>query len=57
MTEYLEQINIGAGGTLIQTKEDEYSHLQDEIYKTVTMLYQTRRNGSCRKEKFCREPG
>ena len=42
MTEYLEQVNIGAGGTLIQTKEDEYSHLQDEIYKTITMLYQTR---------------
>ena len=40
LTEYLEQVNIGAGGTLIQTKEDEYSHLQDEIYKTVTMLYQ-----------------
>ncbi len=42
LTEYLERVNIGAGGTLIQMKEDEYSHLQDEIYKTVTMLYQTR---------------
>lgn len=29
LTEYLEQVNIGAGGTLIQAKEDEYSHLQD----------------------------
>lgn len=42
LTEYLEQVNIEAGGTLIQTQEDDYSHLQDEIYKTVTTLYQTR---------------
>ena len=52
MTEYLEQVNIGAGGTLIQTKEDEYSHLQDEIYKTVTMLYQTRETAVAAKENF-----
>lgn len=42
LTEYLEKINIGADGTLIQKKEDDYSLLQDEIYKTVTTLYQTR---------------
>lgn len=42
LTDYLEQINIGVGGTLIQTKEDEFSCLQDELYKTVTALYQTR---------------
>lgn len=42
LTDYLEQINVGADGTIIQTKEDEFSHLQDEIYKTVTTLYQTR---------------
>ena len=42
LTGYLEQVNIGAGGTLLQTQEDEYSHLQDEIYKAVTTLYQTR---------------
>ena len=52
LTEYLEQINIGAGGTLIQTKEDEYSHLQDEIYKTVTMLYQTRETAVAAKKNF-----
>ena len=52
MTEYLEQVNIGAGGTLIQTKEDEYSHLQDEIYKTVTMLYQTRETAVAAKKNF-----
>ncbi|MDO4322817.1 MAG: HAMP domain-containing sensor histidine kinase [Lachnospiraceae bacterium] len=42
LTGYLEQVNIGAAGTVIQTKEDEFSHLQDEMYKTVTSLYQTR---------------
>ena len=52
MTEYLEQVNIGAGGTLIQAKEDEYSHLQDEIYKTVTMLYQTRETAVAAKKNF-----
>lgn len=42
LTHYLEQINIGAGGTVVQTKEDEFSPLQDELYKTVTELYHTR---------------
>ena len=42
LTEYLERINIGTGGTILQTQEDDFSYLQDEIYKTVTTLYQTR---------------
>lgn len=42
LTSYLEQVNVGAAGTVIQVKEDEFSHLQDEMYKTVTSLYQTR---------------
>ncbi len=42
LTSYLEKINIGTMGTMIQWKEDEFSHLQDEIYKTVTSLYETR---------------
>lgn len=42
LTSYLEQVNVGATGTVIQVKEDEFSHLQDEMYKTVTSLYQTR---------------
>ncbi|MDO5540951.1 MAG: HAMP domain-containing sensor histidine kinase [Eubacteriales bacterium] len=42
LTSYLEQVNVGAAGTVIQTKEDEFSHLQDEMYKAVTSLYQTR---------------
>ena len=43
---------MDAGGTLIQTKEDEYSHLQDELYKTVTMLYQTRETAGAAKINF-----
>lgn len=42
LTSYLEQVNIGSSGTIIQRTEDEFSHLQDEMYKTVTTLYQTR---------------
>ena len=42
LTGYLEQVNTGAGGTVIPTEEDDFSQLQDEIYKTVTMLYRTR---------------
>ena len=52
LTVYLEKVNTGAAGTLIQTREDEYSHLQDEIYKTVTMLYQTKEKAVAAKKNF-----
>lgn len=52
LTEYLEQVNTGGSGTLIQTQEDDYSHLQDQIYKTVTALNQTRENAVRSKKKF-----
>lgn len=42
LTDYLEKVNTGSGGVLLQAGEDEFSKLQDEIYKTVTELYQTR---------------
>ncbi|MGN0348502.1 MAG: sensor histidine kinase [Roseburia sp.] len=42
LTNYLEKINIGGQGLLLDASEDEFSRLQDEIYKTVTTLYQTR---------------
>lgn len=42
LTGYLEKVNTGKGGILLQTGEDAFSRLQDEIYKTVTMLYHTR---------------
>lgn len=42
LTGYLERINTGAQGLLFESSDDEFSKLQDEIYKTVTALYQTR---------------
>lgn len=42
LTDYLEKVNIGSGGILLPNGEDDFSKLQDEIYKTVTELYQTR---------------
>lgn len=52
LTDYLERVNTGASGTIIQTREDDFSHLQDQIYKTVTALYQTRENAIHAKKKF-----
>lgn len=52
LTLYLEQVNTGEAGTLLQTREDEFSHLQDEIYKTVTNLYVTREQAVNAKENF-----
>ncbi len=42
LTNYLEKINTGGQGLLWEPGDDEFSRLQDEIYKTVTTLYQTR---------------
>lgn len=42
LTGYLEKINTGAQGLVFESSDDEFSKLQDEIYKTVTELYQTR---------------
>lgn len=42
LTDYLEKINTGGQGLLFDFSEDGFSRLQDEIYKTVTTLYQTR---------------
>lgn len=52
LTDYLEQVNTSAAATIIQMKEDAFSHLQDEIYKTVTALYQTREAAVQAKENF-----
>ena len=52
LTLYLEQVNTGKTGTIIQTKEDAFSHLQDEMYKTVTALYQTREAAIAAKMNF-----
>lgn len=52
LTDYLESVNTGTGGALVQTVEDEFSKLQDEIYKTVATLYQTRDDAVKAKENY-----
>jgi len=42
LTSYLEQANIGKAAILSATGEGDFSKLEDEIYKTVTFLYQTK---------------
>ncbi|MDE6951040.1 MAG: HAMP domain-containing histidine kinase [Lachnospiraceae bacterium] len=52
LTEYLEKVNTGGGGVLLQEGEDAFSKLQDEIYKTVTELRQTREAALKAKNNF-----
>lgn len=52
LTDYLEKVNVGASRTVIQMREDAFSRLQDEMYKTVTTLYQTREAAVKAKENF-----
>lgn len=54
LTEYLEKVNIGEGVILPQTGEDDFSRLQDEIYKTITELYQTKERALAAKRNFAR---
>lgn len=42
LTDYLEQVNMGKAVILSASGEDDFSKLEDEIYKTVTYLYQTK---------------
>ena len=42
LAEYLEQVNTGRAAILSASGEDDFSKLEDEIYKTVTFLYQTK---------------
>ncbi|HBA97576.1 MAG TPA: sensor histidine kinase [Lachnospiraceae bacterium] len=42
LAEYLEQVNIGKLAILSTSGEDDFSKLEDEIYKTVTFLYHTK---------------
>ena len=52
LTDYLEKVNAGSGGILLQAGEDDFSKLQDEICKTVTTLYQTRDAALAAKRNF-----
>lgn len=42
LTEYLKQSSKGESRSLQSSREDEFSLLEDEVYKTVVELYQTR---------------
>ena len=42
LSDYLEQVNMGKAVILSVSGEDLFSKLEDEIYKTVTFLYQTK---------------
>ena len=52
LTEYLECVNIGKFDKIILSREDSFSHLEDEVYKTVTTLRQTRDEAVKTKENF-----
>lgn len=52
LTDYLECVNIGKFDRIIQSKEDTFSQLEDEIYKTVTTLRQTRDTAVKTKENY-----
>ena len=52
LTNYLECVNVGKLDRIIQSKEDIFSHLEDEIYKTVTTLRQTRDTAVKTKENY-----
>lgn len=52
LTAYLERVNTGDQGLLFESADDEFSKLQDEIYKTVTNLYQTREDALTARNNF-----
>ena len=52
LTDYLEKINIGGAGLILEAGDDDFARLQDEIYKTVTMLKQTKDNALKAKNNF-----
>ncbi len=52
LADYLEQVNSGKALILSASGEDEFSKLEDEIYKTVTFLYQTKEQAVQAKNDF-----
>lgn len=68
LADYLEQVNMGSPAILSASMEvsmevslevsseasleDDFSKLQDEIYKTVTFLYQTKDEAVCSRNNF-----
>ena len=54
LTDYLEKNHMGKAGILMPEGEDALSKLQDEIYKTVTMLRQARDEALQAKNHYAR---
>lgn len=52
LTDYLEQVNSGKPIILSTSGEDDFSKLEDEIYKTVTFLCQTKEAAVQTKKNF-----
>lgn len=52
LADYLEQVNIGKAVILSTSGEDHFAKLEDEIYKTVTYLYQTKDTAVQAKKDF-----
>ncbi len=52
LADYLEQVNSGKALILSTSGEDDFSKLEDEIYKTVTFLYQTKEQAVQAKNNF-----
>lgn len=52
LAEYLEQVNMGKAVIFSVSGEDEFSKLEDEIYKTVTSLYHTKDSAVQAKNAF-----
>lgn len=52
LTAYLEQANAGNAPVLSTLGEDDLSRLEDQIYKSVTYLYQTREEAVRAKNEF-----
>lgn len=54
LTSYLEQAELGNAPVLSALGEDDFSKLEDQVYKTVTYLYQTREEAVRTKREFAR---
>lgn len=52
LTDYLEQINDGFEGRVLQKKEDEFSMLEDVMQKMVSMLFYTKEEAIKSKKQF-----
>lgn len=52
LADYLEQVNSGNALILFASGEDDFSKLEDEIYKTVSSLYQTKEQAVRAKNDF-----